>query len=347
MTLSSEPLVPPGPAPSGGLVKANLVCMLSMLIWAAGLPAAELVIRLLPAEQLGAVRMLLAAAALLLADLLGSAALRRGRLAAVLVAALAMPLVPGAPRAQDIDPELARAASEFAMGYVLTGDAELDEISRAGLEGLSQTLIARTTVEPTPPVAVDLETADLTLMTFLYWPIGPDQQVPSADAYLRLNRFLRGGGMILFDTRDADLVGSGVDGADDLRRLAGPLDMPPLQLVPGDHVLTRSFYLLDDLPGRYSNGEVWVEATNAEAGTVNDGVSPVVIGGNAWAEAWAIDDRGLPLFAVGAGLDGERQREMAHRFGVNLIMYVLTGNYKSDQIHVPALLERLAQEQAQ
>ena len=233
------------------------------------------------------------------------------------------------------------------MGYVLTGDAELDEISRAGLDGLSQTLIARTTGEPTPPVAIDLETADLSLMTFLYWPIGPDQPVPSAEAYLQLNRFLRGGGMILFDTRDADLAGSAADGADDLRRLAGPLEMPPLQLVPGDHVLTRSFYLLDDLPGRYSNGEVWVEAATAEAGTVNDGVSPVVIGGNAWAEAWAIDDRGLPLFAVGAGIDGERQREMAHRFGVNLIMYVLTGNYKSDQIHVPALLERLAQEGAQ
>ena len=291
--------------------------------------------------------LLLAAAAALLADLLGSLALRRGQLAAALIAGLLLGLPGTAPRAQEIDPELARAASEFAMGYVLTGDAELDEISRAGLDGLSQTLIARTTVEPTPPVAIDLETADLSLMTFLYWPIGPDQPVPSAEAYLQLNRFLRGGGMILFDTRDADLAGSAADGADDLRRLAGPLEMPPLQLVPGDHVLTRSFYLLDDLPGRYSNGEVWVEAATAEAGTVNDGVSPVVIGGNAWAEAWAIDDRGLPLFAVGAGIDGERQREMAHRFGVNLIMYVLTGNYKSDQIHVPALLERLAQEGAQ
>ncbi|NHF72303.1 DUF4159 domain-containing protein [Paracoccus xiamenensis] len=291
--------------------------------------------------------LLLAAATALLADLLGSAALRRGRLAAVLIAALALTLPPETPRAQEIDPELARAASEFAMGYVLTGDAELDEISRAGLEGLSLTLMARTTVEPTPPVAIDLETADLTLMSFLYWPIGPDQPVPTAEAYLRLNRFLRGGGMILFDTRDADLAGSGADGAEDLRRLAGPLDMPPLQLVPRDHVLTRSFYLLDDLPGRFSDGDVWVETATAEAGTVNDGVSPVVIGGNAWAEAWATDDRGLPLFAVGAGLDGERQRELAHRFGVNLIMYVLTGNYKSDQIHVPALLERLRQEEAQ
>ena len=40
---------------------------------------------------------------------------------------------------------------------------------------------------------------------------------------------------------------------------------------------------------------------------------------------------------------GEEQREMARRFGVNLVMYALTGNYKTDQVHVPALLERLGQ----
>ena len=50
-----------------------------------------------------------------------------------------------------------------------------------------------------------------------------------------------------------------------------------------------------------------------------------------------------PSVPVGRGVTGERQREVAFRFGVNLIMYVLTGNYKSDQVHVPALLERLGQ----
>jgi hypothetical protein len=44
---------------------------------------------------------------------------------------------------------------------------------------------------------------------------------------------------------------------------------------------------------------------------------------------------------VGRGYAGEQQREYAYRFGINLMMYVLTGNYKSDQVHVPALLERL------
>ena len=38
---------------------------------------------------------------------------------------------------------------------------------------------------------------------------------------------------------------------------------------------------------------------------------------------------------------GETQREMAYRFGVNLVMYALTGNYKADTVHAPALLKRL------
>jgi hypothetical protein len=40
---------------------------------------------------------------------------------------------------------------------------------------------------------------------------------------------------------------------------------------------------------------------------------------------------------------GAEQRETAKRFGVNLVMYVLTGSYKDDQVHVPALLERLGE----
>ena len=76
---------------------------------------------------------------------------------------------------------------------------------------------------------------------------------------------------------------------------------------------------------------------------LNDGVTPVVIGANDWAAAWAVDARGAPMFPIGRGFAGERQRETAVRFGINLIMHVLTGNYKSDQVHVPALLERLGQ----
>lgn len=256
--------------------------------------------------------------------------------------------------APDPDPRLVRAANQVALAYVVTGDAAVDADSLAGLRGLSQILALRTTVEPAPPIGIDPDRDDLSLLTFLYWPVTDSQPSPSPQGYVRLNRFLRSGGVILLDTRDGDIAGvGGPDASAALRRLAGPLDVPPLAPVPPDHVLTRSFYLLEDFPGRYQGAPLWAEAPQAGAEAVggapfrllNDGVSPVLIGGNAWAEAWATDDRGMALHGVGMGLDGERQREMAYRFGVNLVMYVLTGNYKSDQVHVPALLERLRREE--
>lgn len=297
---------------------------------------------------------LLALAAMLLAlDALGSAAILRGGrvLGAILLCLLGLPS-PQA-HAQDssfLDPELIRAADEVALAYVLTGDAEVDRTSREGLQGLSFALRQRTSVEPGEPIGVDLDTDDLSMLTFLYWPVTDSQPAPSPLAYLRLNHFLRSGGMVLFDTNDGDVAGlGGPDMSQDLRRLAAPLEVPPLAPIPEDHVLTRTFYLLDDFPGRWSGNPVWVEAPPAAGqGDVtsgfrqlNDGVSPVVIGANGWAQAWAIDEGGYPRFPIRGGWEGERQREMAFRFGINLIMYVLTGNYKSDQVHVPELLDRL------
>ncbi|WP_299839618.1 DUF4159 domain-containing protein [uncultured Paracoccus sp.] len=308
---------------------------------------------------------LIAAAALLLAlDALGSALLGRGgrRMAAAgLLATLMMALPQDGAQAQQtpptdeiVNPELLRAANEVALAYVITGDAEVDQISEQGLEGLSRALTYRSSVEPGEPVGIDLDTDDLSMLTFLYWPVTDSQPLPSAMAYLRLNHFLRSGGMILFDTRDGDLAGlGGPDMSATLQTLAAPLEIPPLAPVPEDHVLTRAFYLLEDFPGRWSGRTVWVEAppAGAEAAegvpfrNLNDGVTPVVIGANSWAEAWAVDEAGMPRFPVGRGYEGEEQREMAFRFGINLIMYVLTGNYKSDQVHVPALLERLRAEE--
>ena len=71
--------------------------------------------------------------------------------------------------------------------------------------------------------------------------------------------------------------------------------------------------------------------------------SPLIPGWALWAlaAAWAVGRRGEALYPV-VGND-PRQREMALRGGVNIVMYALTGNYKADQVHVPALLERLGQ----
>jgi hypothetical protein len=103
-------------------------------------------------------------------------------------------------------------------------------------------------------------------------------------------------------------------------------------------VLTKSFYLLHDFPGRETGGQLWVEPSEDH---VNDGVAAVIVGSNDYAGAWAVDAAGEPAYPCVPG--GEAQRETAMRFGVNLVMYVLTGNYKSDQVHVPAILERLGQ----
>ena len=71
----------------------------------------------------------------------------------------------------------------------------------------------------------------------------------------------RTGGTILFDTRDQGEPG--VSAARDaqalLRQLARGLNIPPLVPVPPDHVLTKSFYLLQEFPGRWTGGQVWVE----------------------------------------------------------------------------------------
>lgn len=281
--------------------------------------------------------------------------------ALLLVAGLALGTASGVARAQDTgspglgtgpDAQAMYAANDTVLAYVKTGDPRLDEISRAGLRGLSQALFERTAIEPAEPVAVDIERADLAVYPFLYWPISDSQAQPSDAAYAKLNDYLRGGGMILFDTRDADLGASmsTTPNGRALQRIAAKLDVPPLEQMPKDHVLTRTFYLLQDFPGRWEGAPVWVEASPPSAPVegmpfrnLNDGVTPVVIGGNDWASAWALRDNGQAMFPIGRGLTGERQRELAMRFGINLIMYVMTGNYKSDQVHVPALLDRLGQ----
>jgi Domain of unknown function (DUF4159)/Aerotolerance regulator N-terminal len=287
-----------------------------------------------------------------------SGGLRRG--AAAVIAAMVLFVMPGEGRAQSDpaatesadDPLAFAATSGVVLAHVLTGDTRVDEVAQAGLLGLGMRLYERTSVEPLDPIGVDIERDELAFFPFLYWPITTMQNEPSAAAYAKLNDYLRTGGMILFDTRDADTARTGqTPEGQALQRIAAGLDIPAIEPIPADHVITRTFYLLQDFPGRFQGAGAWVEAAPPDAEQIegmpfrnlNDGVTPVIIGGNDWAAAWAVDNRGVAMLPVGRGFAGERQREMAYRFGINIIMHVLTGNYKSDQVHVPALLERLGQ----
>ena len=280
---------------------------------------------------------------------------RRGAVAAAVLIGLALLPLPNAPaKAETQQP--ATSADDFAMkaslkthlAYVMTGDAQIDEVSRQGLAGLSKVLTARTALEPAEPMGVDIDKDELAFFPVLYWPVREDAE-PLSDATLaKVDAFMKQGGFIIFDTRDQErsLPGSGTQ-SKALTRLIGQLDVPPLEPVPENHVLTKSFYLMRDFPGRWDGGTLWVEAEpeneadRSERSRRTDGVSSIVVTSNDFASAWALDDSNRPLYATVPG--GEVQREMAFRAGVNLVMYALTGNYKADQVHLPALLERLGQ----
>ncbi len=261
---------------------------------------------------------------------------RRRLAAAALIGAL-LAGGAGARAADDLD-TTPNPALAPRLGYVVTGDAQVDTVSRQGLEGLSMFVNQRTAVVLAEPDAVEPGKTDLSFYPLLYWPITTATTLPSGQAQA-LNDFMARGGILLIDTRGAGSGEGFAPGADAaLRRVAQGLTVPPLAPLTVDHVLARAFYLLRDYPGRYNGGTVWVQRDEDRA---NDGVSEVVIGGNDWAAAWAVDADGHNPYATIPG--GAQQRLLAYRFGVNLVIYALTGNYKGDQVHVPAILQRLGQ----
>jgi len=278
-------------------------------------------------------------ALLVLTPLIASA--MAGLLAGVIVTGPAQAEVVSADRARGDDAFALLATSDTYLAYVKTGEPGTDATIQAGLTGLARVLTRRTAAETAGALGVDVETDELAFFPLLYWAITPSQATLSDQARRQVNQYLNNGGTILFDTRQQRLGGplfGGGAAAEALQRATQGLNIPPLQPVPPDHVLTKAFYLMQEFPGRFRGGDVWVETT---ADRDRDGVSSVIIGSNDWATAWAVDETGRPTHPVIPG--GERQREMAYRFGVNLVMYTLTGNYKADQVHVPAILERLGQ----
>lgn len=271
--------------------------------------------------------------------------------AAAIVLALTIAAEPVPVRAQGAPPAF-DAALKTHLVYVVTGDPETDATSLAGLKGLTAFLADRTALEPGDPIGVDVATDELAFDALIYWPIVAGLEPPSQAAMARVDAFMKSGGTIVFDTRDALQQSAGFNSTpagQTLQRLLSTLDIPELEPVPRDHVLTKTFFLMDSFPGRYDNGETWVEALPAEQpddaaerpARAGDGVSPIIITSNDLAGAWAVGPDMAPLFPLTPG--GSRQRELSYRAGVNLMMYALTGNYKADQVHVPALLERLGQ----
>jgi Domain of unknown function (DUF4159)/Aerotolerance regulator N-terminal len=282
---------------------------------------------------------------------------RRPAVATALAVGILGSVLLGSPQvfAQSNDEQALKATLETRLAYVITGDAEVDRISKAGLQGLTLFLAQRTALEAGEPVGLDPARDELAFYPLIYWPIVPSAPKPTREALEHIDAYMKQGGTVLFDTRDAVEAppGAGGDtrgpGMQALRAILSSLDIPELEPVRRDHVLTKTFYLLKDFPGRFSSGQLWVEALTAanedepasRPARAGDGVSSIIISSNDLAGAWAMRQDGqamLPLVSA-----EPRQREFAFRAGVNIVMYTLTGNYKADQVHVPALLERLGQ----
>ncbi len=273
-----------------------------------------------------------------------------------LVLALAAPRAGGAADAANAADRFAVKATETThLAYVITGNAQVDAISKSGLQSLTVFLAQRTALEAGEPTGLDIARDELAFFPLIYWPIVPDAPKPSPEALARIDAYMKQGGTILFDTRDAVEAPPGPGGETRtpgmvaLRAILSSLDIPELEPVSNEHVLTKTFFLLRDFPGRFTGGRLWVEAMPAESDEAieqrparpGDGVSSIIITANDLAGAWATRSDGqatLPLVP-----NEPRQREFAFRAGVNIVMYALTGNYKADQVHVPALLERLGQ----
>ena len=252
---------------------------------------------------------------------------RHAGAAALLMMVITMSASPA--HAQNQDKSIAYAGS-IHMAYVKSGDATLDARARNGLTNLAQTLRGRTSVEPSGVIGINLEEDELAFFPMIYWPLTSVPKPLSAKAQENLQYYLDHGGTILIDTRDraSSLANQGGRNSESLRVAMQGLNIPPLKQMPKDHVLTKTFYLLTDLHDSLGNSTLWVEEQSA---TGRDGVSSVIIDNRDWAGIWS-------------ELNGTaRQQELAQRYGVNLMLYALTGNYKSDQVHLPFILERLGQ----
>jgi hypothetical protein len=314
----------------------------------ASLPHAEMLGGQLAPVDLG--DFLLAGAILLLSlDLLISLILRGlirlrlpRRLAAMSVllatAALGFPLHAGA---QTPDPAIPQAALETELAYIKTGDAATDQLSAGALQYLSALVSTRSSAQLGNPAGVIAGTDDLELYPMIYWPVLASAPAPSGAACAAFNLYMQHGGLLLMDSQgsDADGQGSGAGFAPGagaaLRRATACLYLPPLEALTTANA--HSFYIVQSFPGKFTGSPVFI-ATAASRDA--DGVTPIIIGENDWAGAWARDANGDPEQTPLP--DGDDQRVTADRFGTNLVIYALTGDYKADQSNLPDFLQKLA-----
>ncbi len=219
-------------------------------------------------------------------------------------------------------------ASRLVIGHIQHGgnwNPRPSALRRLGWE-----LMRRTSIETSSDaVTVRLDRVGLHRFPLLYLS-GAGALPPLAEGErAALRRHLQYGGFLLVDSADGS-DGAGFD-ASVRRELARVLPAAPIQPVARDHVLSKSFYLLDRQGGRVLV-KPWLEAQAL------DGRLSVVYSQNDLGGAWARSELGDWEYPCTPG--GEPQRETAIRLGVNLAMYALCTDYKDDAVHLPFIMRR-------
>ena len=231
------------------------------------------------------------------------------------------------------------SASETLLAYIKVEDTQINNISKSGLEKIRNLLITRTSINPKGVIGVDVNNDYIYSYPFIYWPLTKNLLSIKKPEIIKIKNYLDNGGIFFFDIigfsrKNLNLKDKKFK---KIRNFLNEIGANELSIIPKGHTLTKSFYLLDKFPGKWDNRILFIENSNLQ---YKDGVSSIILGFNDWAKAWAVDNNNLPLFPVVPG--GERQRELSYRFGINIAMYALTGNYKSDQIHSKSILKRLS-----
>lgn len=263
---------------------------------------------------------LLVADSLLRLNLIHKRLLAKAAATGALLVACALPLP---AQAQGPMPE---GAQRVQFAFIDSGNQTLNSLSERGLISLSQVIANRTTVEPAPPKKLNPAVDELGFYPIIFWPVTPDLGTISQKAADNLRLYIENGGLLLIDGL-TDL-GPAPQAVQVIMNQILPFPLKPLR---DDHVLNRSYYLLQgQTPGRQT-GTLWLEQSHR--------LSRVLVGAHDWLGAWAHSAAGQPLRPIPGG--GEQRRVKAFQFGVNVVMYALLGDYKADQTHVETLLKRM------
>lgn len=230
-------------------------------------------------------------------------------------------------RAEAIGP-----GSKFRFGQLALGSGAASNPRPTALRRLGWEVQKRTSIEvELEPAMVTPASEQLHQHPFLYLAGEREIELPNPSGIEALRRFLTFGGFLLIDSAEGTTDGA-FDGS--VRKLISAIFPTPakaLDVVAPDHVVYKSFYLLDRPLGRLA-------IAPAMEAVVRDGRIVAAYVANDLGGAWARDDFGNHDYPCEPG--GERQRELAYRLGVNLVMYALCLDYKADQVHVPFIMKR-------